>query len=563
MNQTSRDFTVGALTFRVDGDTGMLRRVRFGGCEVLRGIYPSVRDERWGTARPAVTPMIVRGEPGALWIELEARVTDANVDLRWRAKIEAHATGTLSYRWRGEAMRTFKSNRTGLCVLHPAEAAGQPCRIEHTDGRIVAAWFPIRISPHQPFRDVRAIAHVPAAGTEVTVRMEGEVFETEDQRNWSDASFKTYCRPLDWPRPYEIARGQVIAQAITVKIAGFPPRRGPVTAEPLAQPAAAPLLLPRIGYELTGPLPPALRGRVRALRPAHVRVAARAGELDATLRWAGPEAAALGAELELAVRDAPSMVPSSRHVPADTMVLLYDADGNTVTDECVVAWRAAGFARVGTGTENHFTELNRQRPSAAGAHTLTTFGLNAQVHAFDDASLLETLTQHATLARHAAAIGAPRPIAVTPITLGPSADFADPRLQAGFGAVWTLASIAELTRGGAARATYFRAHGPGGFVRESAATPLEQLFAALAGAGRADVLDCDGWSDDPAVSVYALVVRTEPRHRLLVAHASESPLEIRVPFSGRAGFLGSAPTDFAAGPAQLAPRSVWQLEFSQ
>ena len=34
---------------------------------------------------------------------------------------------------------------------------------------------------------------------------QGDVFETEDQRNWTDASFKTYCPPLrlPFPRPFE------------------------------------------------------------------------------------------------------------------------------------------------------------------------------------------------------------------------------------------------------------------------------------------------------------------------------------------------------------------------
>jgi hypothetical protein len=35
----------------------------------------------------------------------------------------------------------------------------------------------------------------------VTCRMEGDTYETEDQRNWTDASYKTYVRPLPCPGP--------------------------------------------------------------------------------------------------------------------------------------------------------------------------------------------------------------------------------------------------------------------------------------------------------------------------------------------------------------------------
>ena len=39
-----------------------------------------------------------------------------------------------------------------------------------------------------------------------TIDMQGEVFEMEDQRNWTDASFKTYCRPLVPPPPFPARR---------------------------------------------------------------------------------------------------------------------------------------------------------------------------------------------------------------------------------------------------------------------------------------------------------------------------------------------------------------------
>ena len=33
-------------------------------------------------------------------------------------------------------------------------------------------------------------------GATVDIVFGGEIFEMEDQRNWSDASYKTYCVPL-------------------------------------------------------------------------------------------------------------------------------------------------------------------------------------------------------------------------------------------------------------------------------------------------------------------------------------------------------------------------------
>ena len=45
-------------------------------------------------------------------------------------------------------------------------------------------------------------------GVFATVRMEGDAFEMEDHRNWTDASFKTYVRPLALPWPYVLPAGR-------------------------------------------------------------------------------------------------------------------------------------------------------------------------------------------------------------------------------------------------------------------------------------------------------------------------------------------------------------------
>ena len=39
----------------------------------------------------------------------------------------------------------------------------------------------------------------------------------EDQRNWTDASFKTYSTPLRIPYPVEVAPGQDPVQAVTMR----------------------------------------------------------------------------------------------------------------------------------------------------------------------------------------------------------------------------------------------------------------------------------------------------------------------------------------------------------
>ena len=70
--------------------------------------------------------------------------------------------------------------------------------------------------------DLRAITHAFAPGVSVECRMEGDTFEMEDQRNWTDASYKTYVRPLALPWPYTLAKGTVIEQAVRLSVHGTP-----------------------------------------------------------------------------------------------------------------------------------------------------------------------------------------------------------------------------------------------------------------------------------------------------------------------------------------------------
>ena len=78
--------------------------------------------------------------------------------------------------------------------------------------------FPELIDPVQPFMDLRALTHAFAPGLAVTCRMEGDTFEMEDQRNWTDASYKTYVRPLALPWPYTLAAGERLRQRVALSV---------------------------------------------------------------------------------------------------------------------------------------------------------------------------------------------------------------------------------------------------------------------------------------------------------------------------------------------------------
>ena len=82
-----------------------------------------------------------------------------------------------------------------------------PAKLLHPDGSTTETEFPRLIAPQNPFKELAGLSHEVAPGVWADWRFEGDVFETEDQRNWTDASFKTFCTPLRLPFPVEVPAG--------------------------------------------------------------------------------------------------------------------------------------------------------------------------------------------------------------------------------------------------------------------------------------------------------------------------------------------------------------------
>jgi hypothetical protein len=528
MNAHARQFVVGPLSFILEANSGFVREVRFHRHEILRGIYPAVRDERWGTAPAQVITRVAGQDSASIHLQLQGTVAAGEIAFTWSASILADANGKLRYQWHGRAQRDFQTNRTGLCVLHPIEVAGAPCVVEHTNGRRVASWFPHDISPHQPFSDIRAITHSIAGRAEVETRLDGDVFEMEDQRNWTDASFKTYCRPLDWPKPYRLSCSAAVEQSVMVTVRGTPAPALIGESRLEFTPLTGSSGIPAIGFTMGEPLSTRVRERIRLLRPDHLRVETTSATLPATVDWAVRECEAVGCTLVVALRNA-AAPPARRTLPPRCTVQLFDAAGTAARPEIVAAWREAGFDSIATGSCRNFTELNRSRPSPSGEHTEVVFGINAQVHAFDDRSVLETVSVHNIVAHHAHLISAGRPISVAPLILGPAPESSDVRLATEFGAVWLLGSLAELGSAGVARVTFARTHGPGGILHDDCVTPIEELLRLLGSSERCMLVR----AADPASPVrHAVLVAAAGQRTLLVPNASESPVEILTPWTG-------------------------------
>jgi hypothetical protein len=433
-----RRLRCGLFDVHFDPPSGALRSLRVDGREVVRAIYAAVRDRDWRTVLPRIDKLSIVEEAHSFRISFEAQCMAAGIEFRWRGEIVGEESGALRFDFSGEALTGFWRNRIGLCVLHPIEGcAGELCRVETVDGIVTEEMFPGSIAPDQPFRNVRAITHGAGFGRSIEVRFEGETFETEDQRNWTDASFKTYGTPLSEAFPVWIERGTRVEQTVTVRLLGSPPsdpppRHGNTKCPELSASDAAPRRLPPIGFcsASHGALLTRIEAeRLQKIRPAHLRVDLHMREASWLARWvqAGNDAAAIGATLHVAVfvsdnaeQELTTLAAEFSRSPQPVVLWFIFHENEPATRTRWVRMAEAALpagASFATGTNANFAELNRARPDATET-ALPCFSMNPQVHVFDDASLIENLGAQAATVESARQF-APRPVVLSPITLRP------------------------------------------------------------------------------------------------------------------------------------------------
>ncbi|MES2289202.1 MAG: hypothetical protein V4530_05640 [Pseudomonadota bacterium] len=538
----ARRFSVGRLSFEMLG--GDLRTIHFDGVEVVRGIQYLVRDRDWGTLSPEIRDLHVEDAGGASTIVYAADCMGPDGD-RLSYRVRIHATErSLDFTVDAEAMDDVTTNRLGFCVLHPAGLAGAPLQIEHGDGSLNDGCFPILIDPWQPFTDIRTLTH-RQGGLTVSCQLTGDSFEMEDQRNWSDASFKTYVRPLAKPWPYVVPAGTRDRQTVRLEIAGDAKRSDASASDTIVIEMGEPVgTMPRIGLVITpehaGTMQRAdldhagvqdlllsfearaghglaeMRTLALAVEGTPQRktlecVIAATGDLDAELGAVAEWVADVGLKLDaIAVYPAPdlqSTPPGSVWPDCPPLAEIYAA-----------ARRAFPGLPLGGGMYSYFTELNRKRPPVDQLD-FVTHATCPIVHAADDLSVMQSLDAVPHILRSARAIIGDRPYRLGPVTIGmrhnpygsrtmPNASrdripmaLADPRQDGRFAAAWTI-GYAAMTEEAALDTVILGAlTGPLGLIGDEGARPVFATVAALAELAGQARLACRSSSPGKAVAL--------------------------------------------------------------
>lgn len=568
----SRRLTAGTLSVEITA--GAVRGLFWHGVEVLRAVDYPVRNADWGTFPAVTTSEDVDEDEGGFTYSRRFSVGDDLFSGTFTCS--GTSAGRLTVSLELIANREVRVSRAGFVLLHPVAVAGSPLRVTHSDGSIEETTFPERISPSQPVFDIVALRQ-GANRVVADIAFTGDIFEMEDQRNWSDASYKTYCRPLSLPYPYDVPAGSVIKQAITINLSGSGAATSSGTTNSIALGVPTGRKVPEISLALepdweTGST------ALRALEPASSLLRLDLTEPDWSRSLPGLLNSAYGAiDLELVVSDTVAKIASalallrtlldqSRIAPRSVTALpraylqSYQPDaswpaGATPERAATAARKHFPTAEIGGGVLTNFTELNRYR-AAAGAGDFITHGTTAIVHAADDISVLQTLQALPQIFASAEALAPGKPYRLGLVAIGmrsnpygaavadnphnvrsPMAQ-ADPRQRGLFGAAWMVGAVAAAEASMVERMALAAPAGPLGLMDGDSAHPAFHTFAALT-----QISDRDRLAVTTPGGVAAVAASSPHGTALIVASLGIEPREIVLPQSARFVILDTLQPD--------------------
>ncbi len=490
--------TAGPITLLYEN--GYIRSLFLGSVELLRRIYVAVRDPYWNTIEYEVSNEVFSLSEKHFQIHFDCHHRRGEIDFRWRGRVSGSESGEVTFSMDGEAISAFKTLRIGFCILHPLSLKGVPAEIQHPDGTLGKAEFPQSISAHQIFKNVSRISFSPRAQINATIEMFGSTFETEDQRNWTDATFKTYCPPIDQQGLRLVTPKETFSQCIKLIATGTSEANNTnamiclnENAESYAVPEIGTAVYPQVKFT------DAAARRLGAAALSHVRIDidVSAPDIGEQIKRAASIAESLETNMELALFFTDEYVGEITRllvslgeeatIPVKRFLIFHR--NRAVTPNYLVASLREALTTyapesfVGGGTDNYYVEINRENPSTDNLDFIC-FSATPQVHTFDNAAVMENAAGLAEVLKDVQRFSNDLPIVVSPLTIRPRKrrtaplkdGGADSRLREQFGASWTLASFISCAAQNLRSITCHTAFGDDGLMDENGSAVGPALY---------------------------------------------------------------------------------------
>ena len=532
---------------------GFLRWIKAGEDEVLRMIYFALRDKNWNTMHGKIISEDINQQADHFSISYEMLIEEKEVKMQWWATIQGNADNTIDFTLRGKVLSRFEKNRAGFCVLHPIrECAGKEVLIKHDNGTIEGYLFPVYISPHQPFKNISAMEWRLQNNTTVNLQFEGDVFETEDQRNWTDYSFKTYSTPLNLPFPVTMHPGDEISQSVRIRVEGA--KYFPTTPDNITITAGKDIFpVPSIGVSRSSERNNHYQGSLEFLSAigfSHYRSEIRLSlpAWEQTFHDCIRESGWIKAPLEIAlfvsddtVDGIRKFIDIAKKASVIKQIILLEENAGCMSNALLKKVfsqlsSSLNHVLIGSGTDHYFTALNRSDLDTSMLD-FVSYSMNPQVHASDDISLIENLEgQAATVKTALYKYG--KPVHVTPVTLktryntdakeksDKNLPSADERQQTPFNAAWTLGSLKYLIESGVSSITYFETEGIRGLISDNKnfkTFPVLELFKAICGKDVVYIRKC---TNSHPLSCNAIIMRRDELEFLMIANHTHEAFQV-------------------------------------
>ncbi len=519
-------YECGAWSFKLRGDE--LTEISHCGHPILRAVRAVVRDHNWLTLTPEVVAVTHTSSQDSLSVRLKIHWTGSGGVYGGELDVRLDRRG-ITVEYRGAAENDFLANRIGVIVLHYPDDAGQGATVTSPAGLVTESVFPQWISPHQPFKDIERFTWKRGAGT-YRLDFAGDTFEMEDQRNWTDASFKTYSTPLSKPFPVLHRRGDFVSQRVSLtgrldmqvsdEIVGHIPEIGTSIDPRFSMPAEASLttaaafscLLAEVAVN------PDPAGATISVQDAVATAVAVGSDLDLRMIASNPgEIAKMLDEVPLSRIRRLAVFGEDDHVT-----------GASEWDALVSKLQGRGFTgELLAGARSHFTELNRNSHRIPKDADALTYSITPQMHASEPAATFETLAIQRLTAKQALRIGQGKPLHIGPLTIAPrfnavatsrpSPDEDKPVEAAeNFTAAWVVGSLAALAIPGVASLSYL--------TNTTQSTAVQSILHQLAGLRGHEVLQSVGGTADVAL----VPVRVPQGILCLAANLTAHTLDLRV-----------------------------------
>ncbi|NJK86966.1 MAG: hypothetical protein HC906_14305 [Bacteroidales bacterium] len=498
-------------------EAGTIRTITLNNTEVIRMIYPAVRDQNWGTVPQEIVSENILKKDDHFSINLECRYREGEIDFHSYYTIIGSQNSEVTFEMKGESRSTFLKNRIGINVLLPVEEfQGKPYSV-HSEKEIKETLFPDMISPEQPAVDIRALTWNMEGLGRMHLEFEGDVFEMEDQRNWTDASYKIYCTPLAIPFPVKIEKGTKVNQKITFR--AVIQKTAVIennTKESLTIDFTKEFNLPKIGIahsSLNEELTKNETGILKQVGFDHYKADVKLFDENwrEQLSLIIKEADKLGLLLDLNLHTGSEYTyetdqfiafAKNHTIPLSSLSLF---DGKTrktslvLINEIISKLRKhfGNSLKIGGGVDAYFAELNRYRPPVDKLDFIS-YTICPQVHAFDNQSLVENIAGQRYTVESAHKLFNHIPVHISAITLrqrfnvvatGPEEPVTPGRLPSQvdvrqpvlFTGAWTAGSLKTMAESGANQVNYFETKGWRGIIQGDKPSPNPELFNSQSG----------------------------------------------------------------------------------